>query len=81
MADAVAPGSEKTTESGIDGWALGFHRRPVECAYVVQVNIDGEPVESEVKYIERRSTLEGEAFREDRIAHISHGPIPCPGDG
>src|SRR3546814_1174209 len=66
--DAVALRNEETTERGVDGWALGFHHGPVERADIVQVDIDREPVETEVKDVERRPALEDKPLRQDRIA-------------
>ena len=67
-ADGVALGCEETIKRGVDGWAFGFHHGPVERADIVQVDIDGQAVETEVEHIERRPALEDEALREDRVS-------------
>ena len=67
-ADTVPLGSEETIDRDIDAWALGLHDCPVECAYIVQVDVDREPVETEVEAVERRPALEDEPLRQERVA-------------
>ena len=61
-ANAVSLGGEETFECGVDVGAFGFHCGPVERTDIVQVDIDREPVETEVEEVERRPALEDETI-------------------
>ena len=66
-ADTVTVRGEQAIDRGVDLRTFALHRRQVQRADVVQVDIHRESVEIEVEDIERRSALQRETLRKHRV--------------
>lgn len=67
-ADAVALSRKNTAKRFFKRGPLREHLLPIKFADVVEVDIDRQPVEAEMKHVERRAAFEREAAREKVVA-------------
>jgi len=66
--NGIALRCKEPVQSGFDLWPLSLHHRPLKRADIVDIYINRQPVETEMKDIERRTALESEPFTQDGVA-------------
>jgi hypothetical protein len=66
--NGIALSCKEAVQSSFDLWPLSLHHRPLKRADIVEVYINRQSVETEMKDIERRAALESEPVTQDGVA-------------
>nr|WP_257819312.1 hypothetical protein [Phenylobacterium sp. J367] len=67
-ANGVALGGQQTVQSCIDLRAIDLHGGAVQGADIVEIDVDRQPVQGQVKDVQRRAALQDQPVRQDGIA-------------